>query len=78
MPSIETNDVAFAQWARRVQDTNNEHFVEAKTSQNYSRPDHRTRIDRWKENLNREDIKSVVPMLQMTAETFGYSLNSSL
>jgi hypothetical protein len=75
---IEIIDVALAKWANRVQDTNNEHFVEARTSQNYSRPDHLTRIDRWKENLTREDIKRVIPMLQKTVETFGYSLNSNL
>ena len=37
---IEAHESALTQWAKRVQNTNNEHFVEAKTSQNYSRADH--------------------------------------
>jgi hypothetical protein len=49
---IEAHESALAEWADRVQNTNNKKFVEAKTSRHYSRADHQTRIDRWKENLN--------------------------
>ena len=72
---MEAHELALAEWANRVQNTNNEHFVEAKTSRNYSRADHQTRIDRWKENLSREDFKRVIPILRQTAKQFGYSLN---
>jgi hypothetical protein len=72
---IEAHELALAEWANRVQNTNNEHFVEAKTFQNYSRADHQTRIDRWKENLSMEEIKRVIPILQKTAKQFGYSLH---
>ena len=72
---IEAHELALSEWANRVQNTNNEHFVEAKTSRNYSRADHQTRIDRWKENLSMEEIKRVIPILRKTAKQFGYSLN---
>lgn len=72
---IGVGDMALAEWANRVQNTNNEHFDEAQTSRNYSRADHQTRIDRWKENLSMEDIKRVIPILQKTAKQFGYALN---
>jgi hypothetical protein len=52
--------------------TSNEHFIEAKTSRNYSRPDHQTRIDRWKEKLSRRDIEKVLPMVRNTGRQFGY------
>jgi hypothetical protein len=62
-----------ARWARRVQNTNNEDFVEAETSKSYSRPDHQVRIGRWKENLSTAEIKSVMPIIESTARQFGYS-----
>ena len=66
-----------AQWAKRVQNTNNKDFVEAETSKNYSRPDHQTRIDRWKENLSPAEVQSVLPMIIQTARQFGYALDPS-
>ena len=65
------------EWANRVQNTNNKQFVEAKTSRNYSRPDHKTRIDRWKENLTKEEVKRIVPIAEETAKQFGYELNNT-
>jgi len=65
---------ALKDWARRVQNTNNEHFVEAMTSRSYSRPDHTVRVGRWKENLSDEDVRSVIPIIQEASEAFGYSL----
>lgn len=72
---IEAHEPALAEWANRLQNTNNEHFVEAKTSRNYSRADHQKRIDRWKENLTDKQINSVTGILRKTARKFGYSLN---
>jgi hypothetical protein len=67
-------DQAVADWARRVQDTNNTDFVEAKTSRSYSRPDHTVRVGRWRENLSNEDIARVLPIVSATAQSFGYDL----
>ena len=62
-------------WSLRVQDTNNEKFVEAKTSRNYSRPDHNKRIGRWKENLCHDDLLQVIPIVINAARLFGYELS---
>ena len=72
---IEAHVSALTEWADRVQNTNNEKFVEAKTSRYYSRDDHHNRIDRWKENLDRDEIKRVTSILQKTAKEFGYLLD---
>ena len=64
-----------AQWARRVQNTNNKDFVEAETSRSYSRPDHTVRVDRWKENLTPADVASIRPIIEQTASQFGYELD---
>ena len=61
-------------WAHRVQNTNNARFVEAKTSREYSRPDHTVKIDRWKENLSEADLTQVIPIIRKTAEETGYTL----
>jgi hypothetical protein len=68
------HDQPLAEWARRVQDTNNADFVEARTSRSYSRPDHDVRVGRWRENLSREDIARVLPIVGTTARSFGYDL----
>ena len=60
-------------WADRVQDTNSAAFVEARTSRSYSRPDHRTRIGRWRENLTDDEVASVWPIVASAARRFGYS-----
>ncbi len=61
-------------WADRVQDTNNDKFVEARTSRRYSRLDHKNRIGRWRENLNAEDLSQIVPIVREAASAFGYEL----
>lgn len=61
-------------WAARVQDTNNADFVEARTSRNYSRPDHERRVGRWRENLDPDDAASLWPLVQAGAARFGYAL----
>jgi hypothetical protein len=63
---------ASAAWADRVQDTNNAKFVEAVTSRPLSRPDHRYRVGRWRENLTPHDIAAVQRIVATTAGTFGY------
>lgn len=66
-----------AAWADRVQDTNNERFVEAITSRRHSRPDHDRRIDRWRDNLSDEEVAAVVPLVAEGAAQFGYDLPPS-
>jgi hypothetical protein len=65
---------ALAAWADRVQDTNNDKFIEAGTSRNLSRPDHKYRVGRWRENLNVQDVKRAMPIIRGVAENFGYQL----
>ena len=61
-------------WANRVQNTNNENFVEAKTSRPYSRKDHSVRIGRWKENLSQGEIEPIMPIIRETSLKLGYPL----
>ncbi len=68
------HNTTIGKWARRVRDTNDEQFVEALTSRSYSRPDHKVRVGRWRENLSSADVKIVSGIVSDTAEKFGYSL----
>lgn len=68
------HSVALDAWAKRVQNTNNKDFVEAETSRHYSRPDHTRRVERWRENLTAEEVRTLVPMTAETAARFGYDL----
>jgi hypothetical protein len=61
-------------WSGRVQDTNNEKFVDARTSRAYSRADHKVRIGRWRENLSEDDIRRVIPIVKDAAAEFDYEL----
>ena len=63
-----------AAWAGRVQNTNNENFVEAQTSRPYSTTDHTVRVGRWRENLSEEEVGAIFPMIAEPMERFGYSL----
>lgn len=63
------------QWAERVQNKNNDQFVEAETSRPYSTQDHSVKIARWKENLSPDEVVQVLPLIQDTAEKFGYNLS---
>lgn len=65
-----------AAWSQRVQDTNNEHFVEAVTSRRHSRLDHSRRIGRWRENLSADEVAAVLPIVAPAASRFGYDLPS--
>lgn len=61
-------------WSERVQDTDNESFVEAVTSRRHSRPDHVHRVGRWRENLSADEVAAVVPLVAPAADRFGYEL----
>lgn len=65
---------AIEEWASRVQNTNNEKFIEAETSRPYSTNDHKVKVDRWKENMTLEEVKVVIPLIKKTAAAFGYAL----
>ncbi|MGI9431630.1 MAG: hypothetical protein ACR2PQ_05420 [Myxococcota bacterium] len=69
-----TNTAGTSRWATRVQDTNNEKFVEARTSRRYSRPDHTRKVGRWRENLTPDELRLVLPIVRPAAERFGYAL----
>lgn len=60
------------QWDDRVQNTNNERFVEAQTSRNHSRADHSVRVGRWRENLSAQDVKTAISIVSDTNERFRY------
>ena len=75
---VEGHEDELSSWAKRVQNSNNEHFIEAKTSRPYSRPDHSVRVGRWKENLDTTDIEIVVPLIRATAKQFGYAIPGGL
>ena len=73
---VNTNDqeVHLADWAQRVQNTNNAQFIEALTSRPYSRADHSVRIERWRENLSMTEVSEVLPIIAETAASFRYTL----
>lgn len=61
-----------ATWARRVQDTDNEHFVPAQTGREYATRDHRTRVGRWRENLSELEAEELWESVRVVASSFGY------
>jgi hypothetical protein len=63
------------QWSERVQNKNNDQFVEAETSRPYSTQDHSVKIARWRENLSSAEVAQVLPWVRNTAENFGYDLS---
>lgn len=64
-------------WASRVQDKNNTDFIEAACSKPYSRNNHTRKVDRWKENLTKQQIDQVVPLVKQGAAEFNYDLSLS-
>ena len=66
---------ALRAWARRVQDRDNDDFEEAECSKSYSRPDHVTKVGRWRENLSAADVAELVPIVAETAARFGYRIS---
>lgn len=71
---METNRDVLEQWAKRVQNSNNKDFVEALTSRAYSTQDHEVRVERWKENLTKEELEQVKPIIKETALNFDYKI----
>lgn len=69
----DANAAHLARWSKRVQNSNNKDFIEARTSRSYSRPDHRVRIDRWRENLTGEEAAAIWDIAGETALAMGYS-----
>ena len=65
-------------WANRIQDENNDKFVEADCSKPYSRQDHVKKVGRWKENLSKEEIEEVLPIVDPGAKLFDYDLEHVL
>ncbi len=79
--SAATVDVAMCtpvldRWAKTVQNTNNEQFVEARTSRNLSRPDHVVKVGRYRENFDATELARILPIVKATAMNFGYQLDS--
>lgn len=72
---IQQHEQHLRQWAERVQNKNNDQFVEAETSRPYSTQDHSVKIARWKENLSSAEVAQVLPLIQDTAKKFGYDLS---
>ena len=70
---IESNFDNISAWCNRVQNSNNNQFKEAKTSQAYSTKDHSVRVERWKENLSDKEIEMIRPLVLETANKFGYT-----
>ncbi|MBX2876208.1 MAG: hypothetical protein KTR30_29075 [Saprospiraceae bacterium] len=62
-------------WARRVQNTNNKDFVEAKTSRPYSTADHQVRVGRWRENLSEGEVAGILPLINATMQGFHYEVS---
>lgn len=71
-PELESEPIQ--NWCNRVQNTNNEKFVEAMTSRAYSRNNHQVKVGRWKENMTAKERALVLPIIQETASQFGYVL----
>ena len=71
----DTHQDALGGWAKRVQNTDNADFDEAECSKPYSRPDHSTRVGRWRENLTDREVSDVIPLVSEAAATFGYELS---
>ncbi len=71
---ISSNQKYLQQWANRVQNKNNEQFDEATTSRAYSTQDHSVKVGRWQENMSKEEMERVLPIIQQTAQQFGYDL----
>ncbi|WP_447764865.1 sulfotransferase [Sphingopyxis panaciterrae] len=68
----DANAAHLAGWASRVQNSNTKDFVEARTSRGYSRPDHKVRVDRWRENLTDEEVDAIWAIVGTMALAMGY------
>jgi len=71
---VSDHQLSVQRWADRIQNTNNEKFVEALTSRHHSRPDHSVRVGRWRENLSTQEVQKALSMVANTNQRFGYEL----
>jgi hypothetical protein len=62
-------------WCNRVQNRDNQQFIEPETSRPYSTKDHKVKVGRWKENMTLEERAMVLPIIEETAVRFGYDLS---
>ncbi len=72
--NFEENRSPIMEWVNRIQNENNEKFVEAECSKPYSRKDHAKKVGRWQENLTHTDIAAILPYIEEGAKSFGYEL----
>ncbi len=61
-------------WINRVQDANNEEFIEAQTSRFHSRSNHSVRVGRWRENLTTPELREAAKIVRRASERFGYNV----
>ena len=61
-------------WAARVGNAKSPDSYEAKRQTHWSRQDHTTRVERWRENLSPEDVEMVRPVVETAARLHGYDL----
>ena len=71
---LNPNHSAVNHWIDRVQNENNEKFIEADTSRSYSTNDHKVKVGRWRENLTSEEVQDSLQIVRHTAMSFGYRL----
>ena len=72
--NFEKNQSAIMEWVNRIQNENNEKFVEAECSKPYSRKDHSKKVGRWQENLAEADVAAILPYIGQGAKNFDYQL----
>lgn len=65
-------------WVCRVGNRKAPDAYEAKRQVIWSRPDHQSRVERWRENLKQEDLASVIPIVAPAAKLLGYDLPPAL
>jgi hypothetical protein len=65
-------------WAASVGNRKSPDSYEAKHQVHWSRQDHTTRIDRWRENLSDAEIEAVLPLIVNAARLHGYELPASM
>ncbi|MBJ22920.1 MAG: hypothetical protein CL933_26215 [Deltaproteobacteria bacterium] len=72
--SVEARKDKLLNRSKRVQNTNNDEFVEAMTSRGHSRPGHRVRVGRWRETLSERQARAVVRIVSEANRHLGYDL----
>lgn len=68
------HESSIADWVRRVGNRKSPDAYEARRQVVWSRPDHQTRVERWRENLSAEDLDRVIPIVAEAAQSFNYEL----